>query len=162
IRQYCVNGTLYASDLIQLETDAVSMYLAERGLPASDAHVVYDYGRTDLRSAVRANMVALLKEIIQMPASVRASQGHEHEQNLYNWLAALVQRNEIALYSQALNQFNTWQADPCHFALDPTVAAVNNLSYDGAIFCGSPLNSLFGGPPVPAESYFTAYGMRKS
>jgi hypothetical protein len=162
IRQYCVNGTPYVSDLTQLESDAVSMYLAENGLSASDAHVVYDYGRTDLRSAVRANMLILLQRIFQMPAAVRASQGHEHEQNLYNWFAALVQQNEIALYTQALNQFNTWQADPCRFTLDPTVAAANNLSYDGAVFCGSPLNALYGGPPVPAESYFTAYGMRMS
>src|SRR5262249_6989345 len=162
IRQYCVNGTVYASDLIQLETDAVSMNLAEVGLSASDAHVIYDYGRSDLRSAVRANMLTLLQRIILTPASVRASQGHEHEQNLYNWFSALVQKNEIALYGQALNEFNTWQASPCLFTLDPTVAAANNLSYDGAPFCGSSLNALFGGPPVPAESSFTAYGMRKS
>jgi hypothetical protein len=162
IRQYCVNGTSYGSDLTQLESDAVALYLAENGLSGSDAHVIYDYGRTDLRSAVRGNMLVLLQNIIQEPASVRASTGHEHEQNLYNWLSALVQRNELALTGQALNQFNLWQADPCHFTLDPTVAAANNLSYDGAIFCASTLNALFGGPDVPAESYFTSYGMRKS
>src|SRR5262245_27084675 len=60
IRQYCVNGTLYASDLIQLETDAVSMYLAERGLPASDANVVYDSGRKDLSFVVRWEMVLVV------------------------------------------------------------------------------------------------------
>jgi hypothetical protein len=73
-----------------------------------------------------------------------------------------VQNNEIALYTNAINEFRRWQNNPCLFTLEPVIASTYNLSYDGAPFCGSPLNSLFGGPPVPAESYFTAYGMRKS
>jgi hypothetical protein len=35
IRQYGLNGRPYASDLIQLESDAVAMYLSEHGLPAA-------------------------------------------------------------------------------------------------------------------------------
>src|SRR6185437_13107914 len=58
IRKYCVTTESgetfdYHTDLIQLENDAVSAYLAEHGLPPSDAHLIYGLGRSDLRSAVR-------------------------------------------------------------------------------------------------------------
>ena len=155
----CVNGAMvFAPDLSQLESDAVNAYLAEHSLPASDAHVIYDLGRSDLRNAIRANMMAILLGIINKPAASRSA----HEQGLYSLLSNLVQQHEAALYQNALNQYHAWQNNPCYFTLDPVIASTYNLSYDGAAFCASPLNSLFSGPPVPAESYFTAYGMRKS
>ena len=123
-----------------------------------DASVVYALGRTDLRNEVRAYMVEILEGIIRKQPGART----DHEQNLHNWLQALVRQNEIALYTNAVNEYQRWRTNPCGFTLDPAIASANGLSYDGAPFCASPLNSLFGGPPVPAESYFTAFGMRKS
>src|SRR5580700_961532 len=49
IQNYCVNSRAYRADLTQLEQDAVNGVLAFHALPASEAHVIYDYGRMDLR-----------------------------------------------------------------------------------------------------------------
>lgn len=158
IQNFCVGGVAYSSDLQQLEVDAVNSYIGEHGLTTSDVSLIYSVGRSDLRTAIRAQMLAILIGIIRKSPTARSA----HEQTLFNWLTALVQQNEIALYSNAVNQFQIWQSDPCTFQLDPVIASAYNLSYDGASYCGSPLNSLLAGPPVPAESYFTSYGMRKS
>lgn len=64
IQVVCPGGLLFAPDLYQLESDAVTAYLNEHNLPASDAHVIYDEGRTDLRSAIRATIFAALLAII--------------------------------------------------------------------------------------------------
>src|SRR5262249_12547637 len=110
IRKYCVNGVDYGPDLVQLEKDAVDSYLAYHGpLPPSDAHVIYELGRSDLRSAIRANMLAILLGIINKAPTSRT----DHEQNLYNRLSTIVQQNEIALYTNAINEFRRWQSDPC-------------------------------------------------
>jgi hypothetical protein len=154
----CPGAVFYARDLYQLESDAVNTYLAAHNLPASDAHLIYDYGRADLRNAIRATMLTGLIAIINKPPSQRTP----HEQALYNWLQPIVQANEIAEYSQALNEYHRWRNDPCGFKLDADIASQYGLSYQGAQFCASPLNGLFGGPPVPAESYFLAYGLKNS
>jgi hypothetical protein len=149
---------IYPSDLYQLESDAVNAYLAMHNLPSTDASVIYTYGRSDLRSAIRAQMVTIMLGVIATPAASRTT----HQQHLYNWLQALVQGNEIKLYTNALSQFNSFESNPCGFTLNPTVAAQYNLSYQGAPFCFASLSSLFGGPTVPAPSYFTAYGLYTS
>jgi hypothetical protein len=158
IQNYCVDGVVYYDDLRQLEGDAVRALLGFHKLPVDDASVVYALGRADLRNEIRAFMVEILEGIIRKQPAARTT----HEQNLYNWLQALVRQNEVALYTNAVNEYQRWRTNPCGFILDPAIASANGLSYDGAPFCASPLNSLFGGPPVPAESYFTAFGMRKS
>jgi hypothetical protein len=152
--------TTVCSDVRQLETGGVNAYLALHSLPANDTSVIYKYGRSDLRSGVRGAMFNILLGIILKPASQRT----RHEQNLYNWLQGAVQQNEIADYSLALNQFNSWQSDPCHFTLDADLASQYEISYSGTPFCygGGSLSGLFAKPPVPAESYFTAYGLKYS
>ncbi|MDQ2840496.1 MAG: hypothetical protein M3Y72_05545 [Acidobacteriota bacterium] len=157
IQIVCPGNQFYAPDLYQLESDSVAAYLALHNLPATGAHLIYDVGRTDLRNAVRSTMFASLLAIIQKPPAQRSA----HEQKLYNWLQYLVQQNEIADYSAAIGEYNAWQSDPCLFKLDPTIASQFGLSYDGAPFC-SPYSQLFSGPPVPAESYFIAYGVVNS
>ena len=158
IQNYCVDGVVYFEDLQQLENDAVKALLGFHKLPVDDASVVYALGRVDLRNEVRAYMVEILEGVIRKQPGARTP----HEQNLHSWLQALVRQNEIGLYTNAVNEYQRWRTNPCGFTLDPAIASANGLSYDGAPFCASPLNSLFGGPPVPAESYFTAFGMRKS
>jgi hypothetical protein len=151
-------GTVYANDLDELESDAVKAYLALHDLPASDAHLIYEKGRADLRTAIRGTMMAVLLGIIQKPAAERT----QHEKNLFSWFQTLVQRNEIAQYTAAVREFQRYQSDYCSFALDLDIARQYNLSYDGTPWCYANLGNLFGGPPVPAASYFTAYGWKNS
>jgi hypothetical protein len=163
IQNYCTNpvgdnpGENYYTDLAQLESDSVNAYLAAHNLPATDAHVIYDYGRADLRDAIRAYMVSNLLGVIATPASSRTG----HQKLLYLWLQQLVWANEIALYKAAYNHYLAWQADPCNFQLDPTVAKAYSISYDGSPFCGNQLSNVFTGPTVPAPSYFLAYGLEQ-
>ncbi len=92
---------------------------------------------------------------------MRSSELSTHQQNLFNWLQALVQTNEINLYTNAINQFQTWEADPCTFALDSAIATAYNLSYDGSPYCFQNENEVIGAK-VPSEDYFTAYGLKTS
>ncbi len=146
-----------SSDLKQLESDAVKAYLALHELSATDASVIYTYGRQDLRDEIRASMFTQMVAIIKKALSERTP----HEQALFDWLQRLVQQNEIALYTTAIAESNRFFNDPCTFTLDPDIASTYNLRYDGHPFCGGRQSSIFGAP-VPAASYFTAYGFKNS
>ena len=165
IQSYCANGVVYYNDLVQLESDSVSAYLALHNMPQSDSQLIYSAGRTDLRTAVRAVMLSSLLGIIQMaPAAATCGPPNcrsTHQQNLFNWLQALVQTNEMTMYTNAINQFQTWEADPCTFALDSAIATAYNLSYDGSPYCFQNENEVIGAK-VPSEDYFTAYGLKTS
>jgi hypothetical protein len=113
IRTDCPGGLIYARDLYQFESDSVTAYLALHNLPPTDAHLIYDDGRADLRNAIRAVMLSTLLGIIAKPAAARTT----HEQTLYNWLQSLVQQNEIAEYTSAINQYHVWQNDPCNLVV---------------------------------------------
>ncbi|MFZ0592116.1 MAG: putative Ig domain-containing protein [Bryobacteraceae bacterium] len=159
IQTNCVNGQLFNlfGDLNQLESDSVNAYLALHALPATDASVIYTYGRQDLRDEIRASMFTQMLAIIKKAASERT----QHEQTLFNWLQLLVQQNEIALYTNAITESGRFFADPCTFTLDADIASAYKLSYDGHPFCGGLQSNIFT-PPVPAASYFTAYGFKTS
>ena len=158
IRTNCVNGQLFNlhGDLSQLESDAVNAFLGLHGLSASDASVIYTYGRQGLRDQIRASMIAQMLTIIKKPASERTP----HEQTLFSWLQLLVQQNEIALYTNAIAESGRFFVDPCTFTLDSDIASAYNLRYNGLPFCGG--QSTIFTPPVPAASYFTAWGFKKS
>ena len=162
IRNYCnAAGTVaYFTDLTQLEADAVSAYLAMDGLPASDAPLIYTHGRKDVRSAIRALMLSTLVGIAKKQAASRKP----HEQALNEWFSSWVQANEVALYEQALNHFNSFQTDPCRFVLDAELASTYKLEFDGTPFCfGGSISDVFStGPAVPSVDYFKAYGLRHS
>lgn len=159
IQNTCPVGVLLDTkgDLEQLEFDAVNAYLALHALPATDASVIYTYGRQDLRDAIRASIFTQMLAIIKKPASQRT----QHEQTLFDWLQRLVQQNEVALYTNAIAESNRFFADPCTFTLDSDIASAYNLSYNGLPFCKGLQSNIFA-PPVPAASYFTAYGFEKS
>ncbi|MBV8808529.1 MAG: hypothetical protein JO033_07630, partial [Acidobacteriaceae bacterium] len=146
-----------SKDLKQLESDAVNAYLALHELPAADASVIYTYGRQDLRDAIRASMFTQMLAIIKKAPSDRTP----HEQALFDWLQRLVQQNEIALYTTAIAEADRFFNDPCTFTLDADIASTYKLSYNGHPFCRGQQSSIFGAP-VPAASYFTAYGFKKS
>src|SRR5215469_4855257 len=150
--------TRILADLEQLESDGVNAYLGLHGLPATDAHLIYDTGRQDLRDGVRAAIYTILLGIITKPAASRSP----HEQALYSWLFGIVQANEIAEYTLALQQFNDFRSNPCTFQLDSDLATAYKISYDGTPFCFGGLQSSIFSPPVPAASYFTAYGLKHS
>jgi hypothetical protein len=155
IIQNCGIGPI-CTDLRQLETDAVNGYLGLHHLPPGDAHIIYDYGRTDLRSAIRGQMVTMMGDII----AKQPSQRDRHERSLFDWLQSLVQQNEIAEYRIALNPFLRWQANPCTFVLDPDIASQYGLTYNPLPFCHrSPLS-----PPqqIPDASYFKLLGFKNS
>lgn len=159
IRHICVGNYIdTGGDLDQLESDAVNAYLGEHGLPASDAELIYSEGRTDLRNAIRAEMLTILLGIITKPASART----QHEQNLYLWMQAIIQQDEIAEYSSALAEYQKWKNNPCHYTLDPVIAAQYGLTYNGMVMCEPENVMLLQGPYVPAASYFTAYGLENS
>jgi hypothetical protein len=147
-----------ANDLVHLEQDAVNGILAFHNLPTSEAHVIYDYGRMDLRDEVRGAMYVMLEGIIKMPAAKRMP----YQQNLYDWIQGIIYNNEIIYYQKAIGQYNSFLSDPCHFTLDPDIAKAYKLDYDGTQFCvGGLLSSIFAAP-VPDASYFKAYGMKFS
>ena len=155
IRNYPVGPI--GADLLQLEQDGVNAYLAMHNLPAGDAHIIYDLGRSDLRDGVRAAMLTILLGAVNTDASKRTP----HQQSLVNWLQGIAWTNEINQATIALSTFRSWQADPCHFTLDPVIQSAYGLSYDGAPYCFAQELQIVG-PPVPSETYFRAYGLRKS
>ena len=76
----------------------------------------------------------------------------------------MVHKNEIALYTKAVEHYNKWTTDPCNFTLDPDLAQAYGISYNGAPFCGNSLRTFIGlpVPTVPSVSYFKAYGLKKA
>jgi hypothetical protein len=73
----------------------------------------------------------------------------------------LVQQNEVALYTKAVQNAQLFFSDPCTFTLDADIASTYSLHYDGHPFCGGQQSAIFGAP-VRAASYFTAYGFKYS
>ena len=170
IQNTCVNGTPYDinGDLTQLESDAVNAYLIEHKLPPSDAALIYSTGRTDLRNAIRGQMLAILLSVISEPANLRTNCGSlnsseqaacQHNQMLYNWMQALVQQFEIEEYQTAYSEFRHWQLDPCDYIFDPVIAAQFNLSSSRGGCIG--LSQAFQ-QPVPTPEYFLGVGLERS
>ncbi|MBV8810423.1 MAG: hypothetical protein JO033_17270 [Acidobacteriaceae bacterium] len=158
IQEVCVNGVPYGPDLDQLEADGIKEYFAQHDLGPVDPLAIYFLGRTDLRSAIRAEMLAILQGIINKPANARS----DHEKRLYAWFETLVQQNEIAEYTRALAEYRSFQHDPCSFKLDPDIANQYGLSYNGPALCLQGSTIAVGAPWVPAASYFTAVGIKYS
>ena len=156
IRNYCNASGSIVPELATLESDSVKAYLALHGLPETDASVIYTYGRQDVRSAVRAIMIARLIAIVSKAPSERTAS----ETALFNWYESIVARNEIEYYTEALSHFRSFQTDPCHFRPDSGVARAIGLDYDGGRFC-TLLGTIYP-PPVPSSDYFRMYGIAKS
>jgi hypothetical protein len=143
--------------LLRLEQEAVADFLAFHALPQSDAALIYSLGRQDLRNGVRAMIYSRLHTIIQKPAANRDT----FEQRIYTWFEDLVYNNEISLYRNALQHYQSFAADACRFRMDSDVAKAYGLTYSGAAFCNARAQSNIFPPPVPAASYFYSYGLKK-
>jgi hypothetical protein len=162
IRNACIGSKCYTGDTIQLEADAVQAYLGLHNLPAGDAQIIYDYGRADLRDAVRGMIFNILLGIINKPASERTP----HETALYAWLQGLVWQNQIQQFALARYWFLVWEQSPCFFSLDPVIASAYGLSYDGSFFCEKQFKDLDfilrTDIHLPNPSYFYALGLKLS
>lgn len=158
IRQYCVDGVNYGAALSKLEQDAVANYLSMNGIPQSEASVIYSLGRTDLRNAVRAQMYAIMVDIIEKKPEERS----QHERTLHLWLQSVVQGLEARMYQEAFNHLREFQNDPCRFRLDSDLAKVYGLEWDGNLFCFAGFQSGIFTPSVPNAGYFEAYGAKRS
>jgi hypothetical protein len=158
IRNYCVDGISYGVALSKLEQDAVANYLSMNGMPQSEASVIYTLGRTDLRNAVRAQMYAIMVDIIEKKAEDRS----QHERTLYLWLQSVVQGLEAKMYQEAFNHLREFQLNPCGFRLDPDLAKVYGLEWSGTAFCFGGFQSGIFTPSVPNAGYFEAYGAKRS
>lgn len=150
------NGTI--PELIQLEKESVDAYLLTHGLPLSEGPKVYQFGRQDLRSAVRAVIYTKMLNIIMTPAANRST----YEARLYRWLQESVQANEILLGEKTLQHFNQFKVNPCAFRTDADIAKVYEFNWDPAPFCYPIGNSAIFGPLTPNANYFKAYGLKNS
>ncbi len=158
IRNYCVDGVNYGVALSKLEQDAVANYLSMNGIPQSEAGVIYSLGRTDLRNAVRAQMYAIMVDIIEKKPEERS----QHERTLHLWLQSVVQGLEARMYQEAFNHLREFQNDPCRFRLDSDLAKAYGLEWDGNLFCFAGFQSGIFTPSVPNAGYFEAYGAKRS
>ena len=146
---------------LALETIAVQSYMQTHGLPSTDAPLIYQYGRAQLRSEIRAFMVATVLAIIKKPAADRTTD----EQVIYSWLQNAVQTNQLAQYQAAIAERNSWRSNPCKWLADPDVSKVFNLNYDGSQFCNTStgLAGLFNiAPAVPSKSYFVTAALNRT
>lgn len=150
------NGTI--PELIQLEKESVDAYLLTHGLPLSEGPKVYQFGRQDLRSAVRAVIYSKLLNIILTPAATRST----YEARLYRWLQEHVQANEILLGEKTLQHFNTFKTNPCAFRTDADIAKVYEFTWDPVPFCYPIGTSAIFSPFTPKAAYFKAYGLKNS
>lgn len=145
--------------LIQFEADTIAGFLAAHQLPASAADSIYEHGRTDLRSQVRAHMLMRLLAIIHKKLRTPS------EQAVVGWFEERVRQKEVGIYQTAVDERDRWMNDPCHWEPDPALAeAYGLLSYHGGAFCkpGSLLTLFSTKPHAPSKSYFLTYGFTQS
>ena len=104
-----IAGSVPTSDLRQFESDTVQAYLAWHGLPSTDASLIYQYGRSDLRSElVRAAAAGRLMTIVFKPASDRTA----NEQAVYSWFQFQVAAIRTDSVAGGGPDRNAWQANP--------------------------------------------------
>jgi hypothetical protein len=154
-----VSGTPPSKDLEQLESDAVNEYLADHDLPSTDASLIYQYGRADLRSAIRSQMLGDLIAIGQKAESAKTG----HEDTLNNWFQYQMQQFEITYYQAAVNDKNSWENNPCAWTPDSDLAQQYGLNYNSSSFCNGPANlSAFVNisPQIPSAAYFLVAALK--
>jgi hypothetical protein len=125
------NATPPTAALQQFESDTVQSFLTLHGLPSTDASLIYQYGRTDLRTQLRGYMFGRLLSISLEGASQRTA----NEQTVYEWFRLQMSALEYALLQAAIADHNNWVASPCTWTPDPSVAAAYGLVYNGAEIC---------------------------
>jgi hypothetical protein len=162
----CGQNLFFNADLSQLESDTVQTYLKLHGLQASDAAMIYSYGRSDLRSELRGMMLASLISILsRAPGGNAGNYGSlsAHEIAIYQWFRQKVLQNETALYQSAIADRNAYLNNFCTWKPDPDIAAAYGLTYDVTHNCDNTVSiGGKGDPPVPSVSYFLGAAYKNS
>jgi hypothetical protein len=113
----------------QFEQTAVLANLAQHGLPSTDAPLVYQYGGSNLRNAIRGYMM----NILWADASADPSQLDDLQTGAIIWLQKKVQAEEVKYWAAAANEYNLWYKDKCNYPLDPRKARAVELRFFGGL-----------------------------
>ena len=157
IQDICSPGAPSAA-LLQFENESVAIWLAAHNLPATDAALIYRYGRLELRSELRSFMFTRLLDIVKKSKL----EMNAYETAINNWFVNRVWNLEKAMYKAAVDDKNRWKQDLCSWRPDADIARAYNLSYDYYVWCGNSLALLFSAPPVPVKSYFLAAALKNT
>src|SRR5262245_34748224 len=146
--------------LIKFEQDTVDDWLTAHRMPLSNAALIYQHGRSDLRSEIRSEIYVRILAIINKSQVERTPE----EQYLFLWFRQQVADKEVGLYQHAVDERDRWKNDPCHWQPDAQIAEAYGLNYNmGGVACSGGLAALFKAQvPVPAKSYFEAAGFKES
>ncbi len=144
--------------IAQFEQAAVQSYLAIHNIPVTDAPLIYQFGRQEMRDEIRAHMLEL---ILSYAASDFAKLDYT-QQNAYYWLQGLVQTEEKLYWAAANTEYQLWKKSPCLYTLDKDVATAQGLQYDSAQWCNPNITNYFATPPVPTLNYFLAVAWKKT
>src|SRR5215813_50803 len=117
LQDICPDGTPDGT-LIKFEQDIVHDWLTLHRMPLSNAALIYQHGRSDLRSDIRAAMYARLLTIIAKSEKDRTLE----EQYLFLWFRKQVTDKEVGLFQHAVDERDRWKNDPCHWEPDPQIA----------------------------------------
>src|SRR5262249_59723920 len=139
--------------LIKFEQDIVHDWLTAHRMPLSNAALIYQHGRIDLRSEIRAAMLARILAIIAKSEKDRTLE----EQYLFLWFRQQVTDKEVGLFQHAVDERDRWKNDPCHWEPDPQIAEAYGLNYTGGVACnGGPAGLFCAQVPGPPKTYFQA------
>ena len=156
IQQVCDTGSV-DNDVLLFEDEIIADWLTTHEIPLIQSPLIYQYGRTDLRSELRSVMLLRLMEIANKP--VRTA----HETAVYNWFQNRVWMVEKAFWTKAVALRNQFLANPCTWQPDPEIAAQYSLAYSTPDYCtGTTLLSLFVTPELPTYQYFLAAAVKQT
>ena len=125
IKKPCGDGSTSPQEIVAFEADTVNAWLAAHELPLDNT--VYQYGRMNLRTELRAYFLASIVAIIQEPAADRTPR----ERAVYQWMQANVKKLEVQLYQAAIAEWNTYKNDQCNYILDADVVSNSGIQMTG-------------------------------
>lgn len=158
LQDICPNG-VPDTTLMNFEQETVDAWLTAHGMPLSNADLIYQHGRGDLRSVIRAAMFARILAIIAKSSAGRTAT----EQYIFEWFRQRVQDKEVGVVQYAVDERDRWENDPCHWDPDPDIADAYGLYYTGGAACSGGLLSLFSTQvQVPQKSYFLTAGFKET
>lgn len=125
-----------------LENLAIDDVLEAYRLPATDRTRVLHEGRNEVRAMLYLRVLELIKK--QSPTAT--------EQQALAALAARIRQKRVDAANAALEEYQRWKNDPCHYY------PPSPLTYDPGLACHSPLAALFNGPVSPSFEEFVQFG----
>jgi hypothetical protein len=142
-----------------LETLALQDWLTRHDIPLTDLSLVYQYGRSGLRSELRAQLFTYLMSIIK-----KGKDRTTTEIQIYDWFQGVVGQLEQAQYLAAVTDRNNWEANKCKWRPDNVVAQSVGMNYDPTPYCGTTgLAALVQiAPPMPSKDYFLAAALKNT